>query len=98
MQPATRGRRGDHVAGPIDDIEVHGVAAARTHARELALLGVDEARIMLFVVGPGYRADRRLAGARGADRNAPAISHAHLDALAETFDRAGAKFQRGAFA
>ncbi len=39
-------------------------------------------------------ADGRLAGAESADRGACAIGLAHFDHRAETFDRAGAQFER----
>src|SRR5262249_27024049 len=37
LQPAAGGRRGNHVAGPIDDVEMHGIAAHFTEPADRRL-------------------------------------------------------------
>src|SRR6185437_10768382 len=59
MQPAARWRRGHHIAGLIDDVEVYGVAGDGAGAFALRL-GIGQA---IFVVRPDAP-DGRLARAR----------------------------------
>src|SRR5207302_900275 len=43
LQPAARRRRRDHVAGLVDDVEVHGVAGHVAHAAHGRLAGAEPA-------------------------------------------------------
>src|ERR1700675_1684655 len=60
LQPAARRRRRNHIAGLVDDIEMHGVAAHHAGAVELGVLDHDDARIVRVVVRP-YLARRWFA-------------------------------------
>src|SRR6185437_4800273 len=94
LQPAARWRRRHHIAGLIDDVEMHGVAAHRAGRIELRVLDMDDARVVLVVMRPEL-ADGRLARAGDLLR---AARDAHRKLLAETLDRPRPLFERGLLA
>ena len=90
LQPAARRRGRDHVAVPVDDVEMHRVAAHRAHALAPAR---PARRIVVVMVQMRRRSARRRRWPR--PRRA-AVGGARLDRLAEALDRARAQLERGA--
>src|SRR5258708_7449561 len=78
--PAAGRSRRQHIAGAVDNVEMHGVAAHGAGTIERRTVERDETRINHIVVSPGLPSDCGLA--RACSRHALAARDADVEPLA----------------